>query len=204
MDTYAPLRLTPASGLLGFPGRPEMKSTAIRLDAPAVDFMTDFRRTPAVSVLATSKLDTALDRMISSGVRVLFVIDSKSLLLGSITSYDIQGNKPLQYLQSRDCRIGVCSRLEIEVGDIMTPVEKWRVLTYGELGRAAIGDIAHTFKTFGLRHLIVTEADPGGGGQIVRGLVSASDLERALARNLDTLDTPESFADIARAIARRR
>ena len=139
--------------------------------------------------------------MIISGIRLLLVTDAGSMLLGSISSYDIQSEKPMLYLQSKDCRIGTCSRSEIRVQDIMTPVSQWKPLRYESLAGATLGDIAHTFESLGQRHLIVVETLPGQNRAIVRGLFSASDLERHLGISIYSGDTAESFSEIRRALS---
>ena len=171
-------------------------------DDPAIEIMTDFRRTPAIAVPADAQIDSALDQMIFSGVRLLFVVDAAFNILGSVTSYDIQGEKPMLYMQSRDCRLGLCSRDEITVRDIMTPVWRWRVLNYDGLADATLGDIMETFKRLGQRHIIVVEWIRGRSVQNVRGLFSATVLERALGFPIETSDTATSFAEIKHAIVR--
>ena len=140
--------------------------------------------------------------MIVSGVRLLFVVDASFKILGSITSYDIQGENPLRYLQSRDCRIGICSREDILVQDIMTPVQKWKVIKYEQLYHATLANVAMTFKDLGQRHLIVVDSVSGRNGQVVRGLFSLTTFERALGTNIDSTGVANSFAEIKHELAK--
>jgi len=169
-------------------------------NSPALALMTDFQDISPISVAATTSLDTALDYMIISGIRLLFVIDAEFNLLGSITSFDIQGEKPMLYLQSKDCRIGICSRADIEVQDVMTPVSKWPTLRHETLTDATVGDIAHTFQALGQRHLIVVENQPEQSFAIVRGIFSMSDLERSLGMTFIVGETAKNFSEIERAL----
>ena len=137
--------------------------------------------------------------MIYSNVRLFFVVDKEFNILGSVTSYDIQSEKPMLFLQSRDCRIDTCSREDITVQDIMTPVHQWPVVNYNFLPYATLGDVVETFKGLGQRHLVVVES-PRQGTQVVRGLFSASVLEKVLDMHIETAEPAKSFAEIQHAL----
>lgn len=186
---------------IGFIDKTASRNLLLEATDPALNLLTDFRLTPAISVLATTQIDQALTQMICSRVRLLFVVDPIFDLLGVITSYDVQGEKPLRYLQSRDCRIGICSRDDILVQDIMTPVNEWRVVNYQQLINATIADLVLTFQELGQRHLIVVEPVRGHNDQAVRGLISLTDLERALETSIEPVNVAESFAEIKRELA---
>lgn len=166
---------------------------------PALSLMTDFHDRPAVTVDAHTHIDSALEQMIENNVRLLFVITADGNLLGAITSYDIQGEKPMLYMQSQDCRIGICSRAEIEVQDIMTPASRWKTVDYASLSDALVNDIARTFQSLGQHHLIVTEAMANGPMASVRGIFSFSDLERSYGVLLHH-ERAESFFEIEQAL----
>jgi CBS-domain-containing membrane protein len=191
-----PLRLSKPKANIGFLVKTDTRNVLLDLDDPALDLLTDFHLTPAISVLAATQIDNALTQMICSGVRLLFVVDAGFKILGAITSYDIQGEKPLRYLQSRDCRIGICSREDILVQDIMTPIHKWKVINHDQLIHATVADVALTFKELGQRHLIVVDSVRGRNGQVVRGVISLTTLERALGTNIEPTKIANSFAEI--------
>jgi CBS-domain-containing membrane protein len=173
---------------------------SIKHGSPALALMTDFQGKPPITVSATTSIDAALEHMIDAGVRLLFVINADNILLGTITSYDIQGEKPMLYMQSQDCRIGICSRTDIEAQDIMTPVEKWKTVRYDNLADATLNDIANTFLSLGQHHIIVIEPLSDQDTAIVRGVFSLTDLERALDTSLTINEMAESFSDIERAL----
>lgn len=201
MNANTPLRLNKPKSNIGFPMKTNTKNSLHRLDDPALFLFTDFYLTPAISVLAVMQIDNALTKMIVSGLRLLFVVDSAFNILGSITSYDIQGERPLRYLQSRDCRIGICSRNDILVQDIMTPVQRWKVIKYGQLANATVANVVQTFKDLGQRHLIVVDSVNRRNGQILRGLISQTSLERALGTSINSIDVADSFAEISHELA---
>jgi CBS domain-containing protein len=198
-----PLRLSKPKATIGFVTKADTRNSRLELDDPALDLLTDFYLTPAISVLAAAQIDNALTQMISSGVRLLFVVNAGFKILGAITSYDIQGEKPLRYLQSRDCRIGICLREDILVQDIMTPVHEWKVIKYGQLVHATIRDLALTFKELGRKHIIVVDDAVVGdrNGQVVRGLLSLTTLERVLGTSIDSTKIANSFAEIQHELA---
>jgi len=201
MDTYTPLTLSSPKNNISLIRTPDRNTPLLSLDNPAFESMTDFSRTPAISILATTQIDNALNQMIYSSVRLFFVVDRDFNILGSITSYEIQSEKPMLFLQSRDCRMDTCSREDITVRDIMTPVQKWRVLNYNVIPHATLGDIVETFRGLGQRHLIVIEPSRDRKAQTVRGLFSASLLERVTGSLIETTEPAKSFADIKRELA---
>ncbi len=200
MDNYSPLSLSKPNSDLHLIRIPDQNTRRLSPDTPAIELLTDFNRTPAISVLATTQIDKALNQMIYSSVRLFFVVDRDFNILGSITSYDIQGEKPMLFLQSRDCNLDSCSREDVTVQDIMTPVNHWLVLDYRLLPYASLGDIVETFKGLGQRHLVVVENPGHQGGQIIRGLFSATVLERTLGIQIDTSEPAKSFAEIQHAL----
>lgn len=202
MNTCIPLAANYPLYPVALPRAPDPGMTLLGYEAPALELMTDFRRTPAISVHAATQIDDALNQMIYSGVRLLFVVDAEFRVLGAITSYDINSEKPMLYLQSRDCRIGICTRGDVQVQDIMTPVRAWRTLNYRDLADATLGSIVQTFTSLGARHLIVLDRVSAQGVQTVRGLFSASAVERALGILIDATETAGSFAEIERELAR--
>jgi CBS-domain-containing membrane protein len=202
MNNYTPLAASVPLYKVALPRIPDPGIQLLGFEAPALELMTDFRRTPAISIHAATPVDDALNQMIYSGVRLLFVVDADFDVLGSITSYDIQSEKPMLFLQSRDCRIGTCTRDDILVQDIMTPVRSWRALKYRDLADATLGNVAQTFNSLRVRHLIVLDTISAQGIQSVRGLFSASVVERALGIQLDAVEIAESFAEIEHELVR--
>src|SRR5438552_5494808 len=66
---------------------------------PAIHAVTDFTREHPATIDEERQIDDALEDMIRIGVRALLVVREQRVV-GLITSYDIQGEKPLQFLQS--------------------------------------------------------------------------------------------------------
>ncbi|MBI4192270.1 MAG: CBS domain-containing protein [Betaproteobacteria bacterium] len=200
------MNTTGALPRLSIPGdpvlaRPVVPTGTIKLDDLALNAMTDFMQATPITVNGDTPIDETLQYMIHAGVRLLFVTGRDSRLIGLITSNDIQGEKPIRRMQAIECMDRTCSRREILVRDIMTPVASWEALDYGVVRRATVAHVVATFKAVGRRHLLVVERPAQSGQCIVRGLFSASWLERGLGLSIDAMCVASSFADIEKALA---
>ncbi len=176
------------------------KQTPITLDSPAQALLTDFTKTQALSIPATLQIDEALQQMIVVGVRLLFVTDHEFQLIGLVTSYDIAGEKPLLYMQSRDSHFNSNARASIQVQHIMQPTSAWHVLDFHAVEHAKVGDIVATLKNTGLYHLVVVQHASSDSKPSVRGLFSARQFERALGITFDQWQRPNSFAELERTL----
>lgn len=143
---------------------------------PALTVMTDFRERASVTVAVTAAIDEALEHMRHAGVRCAFTIDDRSRVVGLITAYDIVGEKPMQYMQSR-----AITRREVLVRDIMQRVAAWRVADIKQIERVSVAAVAHMFAEKRLTHLPIMETSEAGE-QRLRGLLSAAKVKRLLSR----------------------
>ena len=150
----------------------------LALTDPALHVVTDFAWEAPVSVPEGLSIDDALREMIRAGVRALLVVQDDRVT-GLITSYDIQGERPLQFLRQSGYR----RHDEIEVGHIMTPWEHVPTLDWRALGRARVADLAAFFKSTTATHVMMVEHS-APGRSTVRGLISRSRLERQLGHSI--------------------
>jgi CBS domain-containing protein len=150
----------------------------LELTDPAMRVVTDFVWEPPATVREESIIDDALRQMIRAGVRALLTVHDDTVT-GLITSYDIQGERPLQFLAVS----GYDRHDEIEVRHIMTPWKRVPTLDWQTLGRARLSDLAAFFRSTHVTHVVVVEyAD--GGETFVRGLVSRARLARQLGHSI--------------------
>jgi CBS domain-containing protein len=158
------------------PLRPTQDERAVKANDRAMRVMTDFECTHPITVSEERRIDDALQDMISLGVRALLVVRN-GRVTGLITSYDIQGERPLQFLRSST----YTRHDEIQVGHIMTPWERMPVVDWQGVREARVADVYDVFRTTGATHLVVlqTAAD---ASLVVRGLISRTELERRLAQ----------------------
>lgn len=165
----------------------------VTLDSPAIDVMTDLSKVSAETVSANIPVDDAEEKMIASGVRLLFVTNQLNQVIGIVTSKDLGGERILRFINDSGS-----ARSDLIVRDIMTPQHKVEVLEMGDVATARVGDIVATLKRMGRQHALVVDRN-AEGRQNIRGLLSASQVGRQLGQSIDTTDIAGSFADLARS-----
>ena len=105
---------------------------------PAIHAITDFTREHPATVDEERQIDGALEDMIRLGVRALLVVREQRIV-GLITSYDIQGERPLQFLQSST----YTRHQDIRVGHIMTPWDKLLAVDWESVQSVRAGELLH-------------------------------------------------------------
>ncbi len=157
------------------PRRSVQDGQSLQPGDPALRAVTDFTREHPVTVDTERQIDDALNDMIRLGVRALLVAKDQRLV-GLITSYDIQGEKPIQFLQSSN----FSRHQDIRVADIMTPWDQLRAVDWTSIQSARAGDLLRLFEESGLTHLLVIETDQRTSTSTVRALASRARLMRQL------------------------
>jgi len=147
----------------------------LRWEDPAVLAVTDFTQECLVTVDEDRSIDDALTDMIRLGVRALVVVNDRGIA-GMITSYDIQGERPMQFLLSSNY-----SRHEdIQVAHIMTPWEHLTTVGWQDLQTASVGQLTEVFEYTQATHLVVVESLLDELPAIMRGVISRTRLVRQL------------------------
>ncbi len=195
MDNYQPLShaILQTHAQLLHPRHSQQQ--ALQLDSPALDAMTDFRKTPPLFTSPTTVIDDAHQKMIHCGVRLLFVLQSDRRLAGLITANDILGEKPYQYLLEHGG-----NRAEILVQDIMTPVNQLEALSLEDVQSARLGHIVATLNNVGRQHLLVVEYPARKWTDRIRGMYSATRIASQLQMALEPPVRAASFADLETAL----
>ncbi|MDH3315364.1 MAG: CBS domain-containing protein [Gammaproteobacteria bacterium] len=188
---------------------PELPNRAY-LNSPAIDVMTDFNHDRPRTTRPDVPVDEALKYMKRIGVRLLLVEDEARSIVGIISSYDIQGERPIKLVQ--ESRV---SRSKIRVADIMTPHKEIEALHMLSVRNAQVGHIVATLRALEQRHLLVVQSagengEPGNdesmpsigsGRQVVRGLFSSAQIGRQLRVDVDEIMTPaHSLAEMQRGL----
>jgi CBS domain-containing protein len=158
-------------------------------NSPATEVMTDLDHASAYTITPTASIVEAEKKMILCGVRLLFVTDVDDALVGLITSTDILGGRPLNYLREHGG-----SRDAIMVQEIMTYRESIEAISYPEVVRASVGDIVATLHDVGRQHVLVV--DRGS----VRGLFSATTVSRLIGETVDVDVRARTFAELEAAL----
>ncbi len=168
----------------------------VTADDPAVSVMTDLTEVPAVLVDPDVDIEAAMRVMIRRNVRSLFAVNVDNEIVGLITATDLPGEKPLQHIQQFGGR-----RADIRVRELMTPHSRLEVLPMAAVARARVGHVVATLRQAGRQHAMVVE-DDANGRQLVRGVFSASQLEKQLGQPVSAGLVAHTFAEIQAALAR--
>ena len=166
-----------------------MKESSVKVDDPAIIVMTDFKRITAIQIESTASIENANAKMIICGVRLLFVTDAGNNIIGLITSNDILGVKPVNYIREHGG-----SRDEIIVLDIMTRNDDLDSVQIEEVARGCVGDIVETLKACDRHHILVTESTEDG--MSIRGLFSRSQVSRQLGQQIKFNNRANTFAEL--------
>ena len=168
----------------------------VRAESPAIDVMTDLRQVSAATVSADESIAQASQKMIARRVRLLLVVGAHGLIEGLITARDTMGEKPVKLLQERrGAKFG-----DLVVGDLMVPRNSIDVLGFDTVLRADVGCIIATLKNNGRQHALVLERDNISGGEIVRGIFSATQIARQLGVAIPIFEVAHTFAEITSAL----
>lgn len=194
-EAYTPLPAQPMEAETTFL-LPQREFEPVTRDDPALRVMTDFRQVRALTVPPGATLDSAYQRMRVNGVRLLLVVDEANVVLGLISSADVEGEAPIRLMQERALR-----REEVRVADVMTPGERLEVIDMREVERARVGHVVASLKAAGRQHATVVERD-ADGRQRLRGLFSATQLERQLGEPIELSSVARSFAEVEEALVR--
>ncbi len=145
---------------------------------PAVRLVTDFSREEPRTIPPDRTLDDALREMVCTGVRALLVVEDE-LVSGLITSYDIEGRRPLEFIRSSHHLV----RGEIAIGHIMTPWRSLSTLDWKTVCAANAGQMEEYFRSTHATHVVLVE-EVCHVGPCVRGVISRRRIEREMARTI--------------------
>lgn len=189
-------RMLPAGTLdtgTGFQRPRQNLPSHVSFDSPAIDVMTDLSIVRAETVSPNAPVDDAEEKMIASGVRLLFVTNALNQVIGIITAKDLSGERILHLINDSNT-----ARKDLIVRDIMTPQHRIDVLEMGDVATARVGDLVETLKRMGRQHALVIDRD-SEDRQTIRGVLSTSQIGRQLGKSIDTTDVAGNFANLARS-----
>ena len=168
---------------------------SIKLVDKAELVLTDFTYSMPFTISDTATIDQINDKMTVCGVRLLFVTRTDGVLHGLVTSTDLSGEKPVQYIQEHGG-----NREQILAQDIMTPLDQLEALPLENVQKASVGDIVKTIKAEGRQHLLVCH-NHKDGRQVVTGLFSSTYIEKLLGIKIELSSRAQTFADLERALS---
>ena len=163
----------------------------VREDSPAIEVMTDLRMIAAATIGADASIDMANQAMIARGVRLLLVVSGSNRIAGLVTARDTMGEKPITLARERGIKRG-----ELTVADLMAPADGIEVLDIATVLRSEVGHVIATLKERGRQHAMVVDKDEQSGGQLIRGIFSASQIGRQLGIPILSFEIARTFTDI--------
>lgn len=172
--------------------RPDQRPTPrIGPDSPALSVMTDLRVITPVSIGEDADLKSALQLMVSRGIRLLFVQDAEGQLAGLVTAVDLQGERPIQCMKEHGKH-----HADLTVGDIMTPRKVLDALELTTIEHATVGHLVSTMKALGRQHALVVEVNRDTGHHELCGLISTTHMARLLGTPLSFIRIPRALSEI--------
>ncbi|KZN60066.1 hypothetical protein N473_25420 [Pseudoalteromonas luteoviolacea CPMOR-1] len=184
MSEFKLLNTTKLEGIYQFCEHYEGNPLSVFSSAEQV--VTDFTRRQPQMILKDVDIDHALFMMVNGHVRCKLVIDHDDTFVGVVNSKDLTGRKVLTTAQKRNV-----VRSDLTVEDVMTTKSELHAMYYDCVKDARIGDILETLKELGHQHVLLMD-----GNQGLRGMISASDIARALHIPVNILQKAHSFKEI--------
>lgn len=194
MSLFRPMGVQVLDAEIGFRKPTQEFKNPVTLDDAALEVMTDLCKVTAVSINPCANLQQATERMISSGVQLLFVVNQHHEVLGIITKNDLTGQRAMQHVTSAGGKMD-----EVMVRDIMTPRIKLEALSYEEVARSRVGDLLETFKRMGRQHALVVEKDDQGK-RVIRGLLSTTQIGKQLGEPVGSSHVVSTIAERAAGV----
>jgi CBS domain-containing protein len=175
----------------GFRRPAQAPSGKVSLESPALEAMTDLRRTTPATIRPQAPLDGANQFMITRGVRLLLVVDDQENVLGVISATDILGERAMRVAAARGLR-----RDELTLADVMIPAEQVEVIVLEDAAAARVGHVLETLRRAGRQHALVVDAE-----RMVCGVFSLSQIARQLGVSVTTGgEVARTFSEIEAAI----
>lgn len=195
IDGYAVLKHIPLK-----PGAPCYTPDGLRplvhVDEPALRVMTDFRHVTPVTIEPHLTITIAFDKMIETGVRLLFVTDRDDHIIGVIHATDIQGERPVRLAQEAGIHHD-----DISVEMIMTPLEEIEAVDIRTVNDARVGHIVNTLRSLERTHTLVVEVDRQTGQHAIRGMFSTTQVSKLLGQDIsDPEYAAHSLAEVQREL----
>jgi len=161
-------------------------SEALDITSNASYIVTDFTHKRPQLIEKDVSVDEALYMMKMGHVRSKIVIDQSENLMGVISSSDLASYKVLHIAQLRNV-----SRADLTVENLMIKKEDMRAINFSKISNYTIGDVLATLRNMGQQHVLLIDTE-----NTLRGLISASDIARALHIPININEKAHTFKEI--------
>jgi hypothetical protein len=173
---------------------PDRGYKELNLEDSAISVMTDHRLEKAPICSIKTSLEAASKKMANEKTNMLLIENTDGQVVGLISSADITGEKPIQYINETKKK-----RDEIKVGHLMTSIESMPALNIQDVLQAKIGDVLHTLNEIGSEYILVTTKD--GDETCIRGIFSARSISRSLNIFFSPSPAAKTFVEYSRALS---
>lgn len=154
----------------------------IHFDDPALCVMIDFTKEKTLTINQDASIVDAATEMRVCDVHMLIVTDKENNVVGLISSEDILGSKPLQFIQKNKVL-----RKNIKVRSLMLPNSKIIAINKQDLIVAKVGHVITTLHQAKQHYAFVIETKTNHHCTVV-GIFSLSLISRQLDRNVTDYD----------------
>lgn len=165
--------------------------TNLTKNSPALDIFTDFTKVPPLVIEANCLAVQIREVMKKAHVRMKIVVDADNHFKGILPLSCLTEER----INQKIINDGFTAE-NLFVKHCMVEKSQLQALDYHELEDASIGDVIEALKNIGHRHCIVIDK----AKHEIRGIISASDISRALNINLDVTGAGSSFLDVFKAV----
>ena len=159
---------------------------ALDISSNASHIVTDFSQKRPQLIEKDVLVDQALYMMKMGHVRSKIVIDHDENFMGVISSSDLSSYKVLHIAQLRNV-----SRGDLSVENLMLKKDEMRAIDFTKINNYTIGDVLATLKNLGQQHVLLIDKE-----HTLRGLISASDIARALHIPININEKAHTFKEI--------
>ena len=172
---------------------PDRSNKALSLDDSAIAVLNDHRLEQAPSCQLEWSLEQAMSQMNKTQGNLLLVTDTDKNILGLISSADISGEKPIQYVKESGKK-----RCDLKVKHLMTSIDAIPAISTQDAIQAQVGDILNTLNDIGSEYILVTTTE--NNELAVRGVFSARTIAKSLNIFFEPSPAAKSFMDYTKAL----
>ncbi len=175
---------------------PERHPDIVHMDSPALRVFTDFNVRPPETVTGDVLAKDALEKMRVVKVKSLLVTDRHEMIIGLVSSRELQG-----IIIGQAAQDNVIKPSEVAVNMVMAKLGKLVALNLSDLDNARVGHIVRLIRELGVQHLLVITQGEHDAKPVVCGIFSASRISRQLGEDVLTDFSLHTVADMHRRLS---
>lgn len=163
------------------------QSLGVSMHSKAIEVVTDFKVNSPLVIESNTKAVEAEYMMKKAHVKLQLVLDEHGNFIGTLSFNDLNDQEMVKKVATGD------ARSELRVADFMRLKARLKSIDWGGLEHTSIRSLVQSLASCTEQHILITD----NKGDTLRGLISASDIARAL--HLD-INLPINFKLVNKAI----